>query len=84
MESKLRAVEPQTVRRISIRLGPLTHAALKRAARREGLSLAQYVTEAAIMRLAWELGEGSGGSDPRLRAEVRGLLRQLTTVLDGR
>lgn len=70
-----------STRRVTVRLGALAHEALEGAASREGVALAQYLREAALMRLAWERGEETGATDPQLREDVRAHLHSLGRLL---
>jgi hypothetical protein len=66
------------LRRITVRLPTPVHDALSRNAAREGVSLAQYVREAALMRGAWEAGCAIGEEDAAaIRAGVEELNRRL-------
>lgn len=56
-------------RRVTVRLSPATHAIVEAAAHREGVSFAQYMREAALLRTAWEHGRAEDGDD--LAAAVR-------------
>jgi hypothetical protein len=44
------------IRRLTVRLAGPVHRFVEEAAERQGVSLAQYVREAAIFRVAWEEG----------------------------
>jgi hypothetical protein len=57
------------------------HAAAEEAAAREGLPLAQYIREAILIRIAWEIGVETGVRDPRIRDDVRLNLRDLARRL---
>lgn len=70
-----------TTKRVTVRLAPQTHAALEQAARAEGIALAQYLREAAFMRLAWELGLQRIRENPQLQSDVRLALHDLGRIL---
>lgn len=46
--------------RVTVRLAHGMHHALAEAARRQGVSLAAYLREGALMRYTWELGVRDG------------------------
>lgn len=65
--------------RVPVRFPPASHRMLTDAAAREGISLAEYVREAALMRMAWELGlQRAGGNYP---PAVREALAEIRAVL---
>ena len=49
--------------RVSVRFPPTSHALVAAAAEREGLSMSEYVREAALMRVALEMAsQRTGGA----------------------
>jgi hypothetical protein len=64
-------------------LWPTTvHRELERQAAREGISLAQYVREAAIARWAYEQGSGELPDDPNVSRRIEAGLRRIRRLLD--
>jgi hypothetical protein len=71
----------QSLRRVTVRFAVIAHRIVEEAAEREGVPLAQYVREAALMRVAWESGVARGKSsfDPTaFDATMRELREQLS------
>lgn len=65
--------------RVPVRFPPTSHKMVAAAAEREGLSMSEYVREAALMRMAWELAAQHGrGAD---LADVAAALRELRDEL---
>lgn len=62
-----------TSRRITVRLSPASHQLVARFAEAQGVSIAQYVREATLMRAAWEMGTELGGDSAALAACRLGL-----------
>ena len=62
-------------RRVTVRFSPALHGLIERSAQAEGVTFAQYMREAAIMRAAWERArEQSGDTADAVRegyAQVR-------------
>ena len=58
----------------TIRFSPISWSLIEREARREGVSVAQYVREAAVLQAAYRLGragESLGSEHERLLEELR-------------
>jgi hypothetical protein len=62
------------MRATTIRFSAELWSVLEREARREGVSVAQYVRDAALFRVAYGLGERSCGRFRQVPDEVRGEL----------
>lgn len=66
--------------RVPIRFPALFHRLLVEASERHGISLSQYVREAALMRLAWERGLNTDMTSDQ-SAQLEAMLTQMRTIL---
>ena len=65
--------------RVPVRFPPTSHRMVQAAAEQEGLSISEYVREAALMRMAFERAARAGRGDDLL--EVAKALRELRDEL---